>query len=138
MKVRCLDGKIHDWKPRGERVRGTQTRPRSEIHLAARTLLTGLFPTLKISEEVRVPLRTGKHVYVDFYINTIKTVVEVHGEQHYKFSSFFHKTAQDFVNQKRRDSELQEWCISNNITYVELPFNESLDEWQIRISPSHN
>ena len=32
-----------------------------------------------------------------------------------------------------RDREKQEWCFLNHIKYVELPYNESLEQWTHRI-----
>ena len=138
MKTRDLDGNIYNWKTQGTIVRSNEQRPRSKLHLAARTLLRTLYPTLQISEEVSVSLRRNKKVFLDFYINTIKTVIEVHGPQHYKFNTLYHTCAQDFLNQKKRDMNLQEWCEINNLTYIELPFNENEEQWKNRIMPKSN
>ena len=72
-------------------------------------------------------------LFFDFYINTLKLVVEVHGQQHYQFNTLFHTSAQDFANQKKRDLRKQDWCEYNNITYVELPYNEDEEQWRLRI-----
>mgnify|MGYP004445986771 CR=1 FL=1 len=135
MKTRSLDGGIHKWKIESSLIRGNEERPRSKLHLAARSLLKEIYPTLQICEEIPVRIRRDKKAIIDFYINTIKTVIEVHGEQHYKFNSLYHTCAQDFLNQKKRDSELIDWCILNNLNYVELPFNENRKQWKIRIQP---
>ena len=103
------------------------------MHLAARDLLKELFPTVQILEEVLVPITRNERAYFDFYINTLKLVVEVHGHQHYKFNSMFHSSAQDFANQRRKDMRKQDWCEYNNITYVELPYGEKVEEWKTRI-----
>ena len=141
MKIIDLEGNVHRWKTEGTIVRFNESRPRSQLHKTARLLLRDLYPTLQISEEVVVPLRKGKKVFLDFYINTIKTVIEVHGPQHYKFNSLYHSCAQDFLNQKQRDRELQDWCNLNNLNYIELPFNEDEEQWQNKlkgISPNSN
>jgi len=138
MKTRDLDGNIYNWKTQGTIVRSNEQRPRSKLHLTARSLLRNLYPTLQISEEVSVSLRKNKKVFLDFYINTIKTVIEVHGPQHYKFNTLYHTCAQDFLNQKKRDMNLQEWCEINNLTYIELPFNENEEQWKNRIMPKSN
>ena len=135
MKTRSLDGGIHNWNIASSLIRGNAERPRSKLHLAARSLLKEIYPTLQICEEIPVRIRRDKKAIIDFYINTIKTVIEVHGEQHYKFNSLYHTCAQDFLNQKKRDSELIDWCILNNLNYVELPFNENRKQWKIRIQP---
>ena len=133
MKVKDLDGNIYKWKISSSSVRGTNARPRSQIHLTARSLLQDTYPTLLLCEEVSVRLRYNKKVFLDFYINTIKTVIEVHGAQHYSFNSLYHTCAQVFINQKKRDRELQEWCVLNNLNYIELPFNENKEQWLARI-----
>jgi hypothetical protein len=141
MKIRDLDGNIHKWKVEGSVVRSNDQRPRSQLHLTARSLIKEIYPTLQICEEVVVQIRLNQRVFLDFYINTIKTVIEVHGSQHYKFNTLYHSCAQDFLNQKKRDIDLQDWCSLNNLNYIELPFNEDTDQWHQRlkgISPNSN
>ena len=132
MKIQDLDGNIHKWKIEGSIVRSNDQRPRSQLHLTARSLIKEIYPTLQICEEVSAQIKRDRKVFLDFYINTIKTVVEVHGQQHYKFNSLYHTSAQDFLNQKKRDQDLQDWCILNNLNYIELPFNEDKDKWHQR------
>ena len=141
MKIRDLDGNIYKWKVEGSVVRFNDQRPRSQLHLTARSLIKEIYPTLQICEEVAVQIKLNQKVFLDFYINTIKTVIEVHGSQHYKFNSLYHSCAQDFLNQKKRDIDLQDWCNLNNLNYIELPFNEDKEQWQNklkRISPNSN
>ena len=133
MKVRDLEDNIHNWKLHGHVVRANDQRPRSKLHLLARDILVDLFPTVQILEEVAAPITRRETLFFDFYINTIKMVVEVHGQQHYKFNTLFHTSAQDFANQKKRDLRKRDWCEYNNITYVELPYNESKEQWKLRI-----
>jgi hypothetical protein len=135
LKIRDLDGNTYTWKTSGNVVRSNDQRPRSKLHLKARHLLRDLYPALQIMEEVPFQLRRNQSGFIDFYINTIKTVVEVHGSQHYKFNTLFHTSIHDFINQKKRDVALVDWCELNNLTYVELPFNESIEEWKLRIQP---
>ena len=134
MKTRGLDGQIHNWKLHGYVVRASESRPRSKLHLKARTILNDIFPTVQILEEVAAPITRTEKLFFDFYINTVKLVVEVHGQQHYKFNTLFHSSAQDFANQRKRDRRKAEWCEYNNITYVELPYNEDEDQWVSRIN----
>jgi len=133
MKVRDLAGNIGKWKLRGEIVTGNDSKSRSKLHNQARRILYELFPTMQILEEAPVNCRPGRTQYLDFYINQIKLCVEVHGEQHYKFSSLFHSSARDFLEQKKRDIDKKDWCELNNITYIELPYNEKEEEWKNRI-----
>ena len=132
MKIRDLNNDIHKWNLQGYVVRANEQRPRSKLHLTARNILVEMFPTVQVLEEVLIPITRNERGYLDFYINTIKLAIEVHGQQHYKFNSLFHTSAQDFANQKKKDRRKKEWCEYNNITYVELPYNESEEEWKSR------
>lgn len=38
-----------------------------------------------------------------------------------------------FMKHKKRDLDKQEWCSVNSIQYIELPFNETIEEWKDRI-----
>jgi hypothetical protein len=133
MKVRDLEGNITTWKLAGQIVTATDKRSRSKLHVKARKILYEMFPTMKILEEVPINPRGNKTQYLDFYINQIKLAVEVHGQQHYKFNTMFHASARDFLNQKKNDADKQEWCWLNNITHIELPYNEDIEEWKNKI-----
>ncbi len=133
MKARDLEGNIETWKLTGQIVTATDKRSRSKLHVKARKILYELFPTMKILEEVPIKPRGTKTQYLDFYINQIKLAVEVHGQQHYKFNTMFHASARDFLNQKRNDTDKEDWCILNGITHIELPYNEDIEQWKNKI-----
>ena len=101
---------------------------KSNFHLTARDLLKQEYPTLQILEEVPIQIRKSETLYMDFFIPLSKKCIEVHGEQHYEFTPFYHRTKLDFFKQQKRDREKQEWCHINNLTYIELPYNKQ-DEW---------
>ena len=138
LKIRDLDGNVHKWRVEGNSVRANESRPRSKLHMSARSLLKTTYPTLQICEEVPAQIRRDRTAFIDFYINTIKTVIEVHGAQHYKFNSLYHTCAQDFLNQKKRDADLRDWCALNNLSYIELPFNENEEQWVSRIQQQNS
>lgn len=101
---------------------------KSSFHLEAREILKGLYPTLQIIEEVPVHIRKSEILYIDFFIPLIRKCIEVHGEQHYQFIPFYHRSNIDFLKQKKRDRDKKEWCSINNLSYIELPFNKK-EEW---------
>ena len=86
MKTRDLNGNIVEWKPKGEIIVAQDNRSRSQLHLTARQILYSIFPTTPILEEVSIPIRRGTTQYFDFFINTNRLAIEVHGQQHYKFN----------------------------------------------------
>jgi very-short-patch-repair endonuclease len=78
-------------------------------------------------------VRKSEILYLDFYIPLNKKCIEVHGEQHYEFTPFYHANKLSFLKAQKRDKEKKEWCEINGITYVELPYN-LINEWEHRIA----
>lgn len=132
MIVKDLDGNTHNWHLTGNLAHARITA-KSSLHLRARKLLSEIFPTMQILEEVPIQLRKSETLYLDFYCPLIKTCIEVHGEQHYKFVAHYHNTRLGFMRHQKRDREKIEWCNTNNIIYIELPFDEEDSQWSKRI-----
>lgn len=137
MKVRGINGKEYVWNLTGYDVFNDDKRKRSKYHLRARNLLKELFHSYRILEEVKLPGSTALNrksvLYLDFYIPSIMLGVEVHGQQHYEFCPFFHKSKADFLKAKARDEDKIAWCELNNIRLVTFKYTESDDEWRQRI-----
>jgi hypothetical protein len=127
MNVRDLDGKIVKWNPSG--TSSKDTRAKSNLHMIARGVLKYKYPTLQMLEEVSIPLRARKTVFLDFYCPLLKRAYEVHGEQHYKFVPHFHANIQAFAHQRALDSAKVEWCDINGIEVIELGF-DTLEDWE--------
>jgi hypothetical protein len=132
MLVKDLDGNNCNWQLTGNMAKG-KTFNRSSLHLTARELITSSYPTLQILEEVPIPLRRSETLFLDFYLPLKKLCLEIHGEQHYKFVAFYHSNMLGFLKAQKRDKEKQEWCDINNIQFIELPYDESTDDWRKRI-----
>jgi len=127
MKIRTLDGDLLKWKIEG--ISSKDTRSKSGLHQIAKELLHQRYPTLRILEEVSIPVKRRTVLFLDFYIPLMRLAYEVHGEQHYKFVKHFHGTALGFLEHKQRDANKKLWCEYNNIELITLPFNE-VDKWQ--------
>lgn len=138
MKVKGINGKEYVWNLTSYDVFNDDSRKRSKYHIRARKLLKEIFNSYRILEEVKLPGSTSLHrksvLYLDFYIPTISLAIEVHGQQHYEYSAFFHKSKADFLKSKARDEDKIEWCELNDITLITLKYSESDDEWRKRIN----
>lgn len=133
MLVTNLDGIVQKWSLTGHYAHA-RLNNKSSLHSRAREVLKNYFPTLQVLEEVPIVVRKTDTYYLDFYIPMIKMAVETHGEQHYKFVSFYHNNQLGFIKAQKRDREKKEWCAINNIKYIELPYNESDNEWTNRLN----
>lgn len=132
MTIVDLDNNIVNWQLTGHISKGRLLN-KSSLHLQARKLITIAFPTLQILEEVPIPLRRSETLYLDFYLPLLKTCIEVHGEQHFKFVPFYHSTILNFLKAKKRDQEKIEWCEKNGIKHIALAYNESESEWKDKL-----
>jgi hypothetical protein len=137
MNIIDLNDNLINWHLTGYISKGKLLN-KSSLHLQARKLIVHQYPTLQILEEVPIPLRKSETLYLDFYLPLIKTCIEVHGEQHFKFVSFYHNNILNFLKAKKRDQEKQEWCEKNDIKYISLAYNESIAEWEDKIKHDQN
>ena len=129
MFVKSLDERISEFRY----YHNTPRANVSSLHRQCRDILLKLYPTQKIFEEVKIDIRKGDVLYLDFFLPLKMLAIEVHGEQHYNFSLHFHGNRWNFLESKRRDREKVEWCELNNIRLVELPYNENSSQWIERI-----
>lgn len=136
MKVVGLDGREYHWKL--SKRFGKKNSNSSNLHKIARKLLKKLFPVNIILEEVVLPGSShNKSLSADFVIVSLNLMVEVHGEQHYKFNNFYYKTISDFHQARRRDNNKREWAELNGLTLVVLPFNQ-IDKWEELINDRYD
>jgi very-short-patch-repair endonuclease len=116
-----------------------QRKNSSNLHTQAREVIKDIFPNHVILEEVRLPgskehgVARAKELYADFLIPSLRIIVEVHGQQHYEFCKHYHRTKLDFLLAQKRDRTKRYWCEINDIIYIELPYNESAEQWADRI-----
>ncbi len=136
MIILGLDGKEHKWNP-SRKQSAVGDKNRSKLHIKARALLKDLFPFDRVLEELTLPgTKTSSRrtlLYADFYIPNRSLIVEVHGEQHFKFNSFFYKDKMAFFKAKARDSDKRDWCDINGITLIEFNHSEDIDDWRRKI-----
>jgi hypothetical protein len=101
-------------------------RPDSKLEIATRKALVELFgkPFEKIRPDfLNNPVTGGKNnLEIDCFNDELKLGVEVQGVQHYKYTPFFHKNYEAFLNQKYRDQMKRYACKENNITLIEVPY----------------
>lgn len=131
MIVKTLDGTEYNWKI-PEKVAKGNRRKTSNLHQVAKSLLRKKYPNVDIYEEVPIITERRDRLYLDFYLPTFDLVIEVNGEQHYKFSLLFHENKLAFAKSKVNDTKKAMWCEINNIELVILKYDE-IDQWEKQI-----
>lgn len=79
---------------------------------------------------------TGGHfnLELDCYNPELGLAVEYNGVQHYKFTPFFHRNKEAFLNQKYRDDMKRRICQDQRIILIEIPYTvkyENLKEYTL-------
>ena len=73
-------------------------------------------------------LRGFKHPlrfdFAIFYNNRISYLIEIDGEQHFKYIPHFHKTKSDFRKEIIMDQKKNSFCLLNNIPLIRIPYWE--------------
>lgn len=97
----------------------------SKLELQSKFILENIFkkPFYKIRPDFLKNDVTGYNLEIDLYNDDLKLAVEVQGDQHYKFTPFFHRNKDAFLNQKYRDVMKKEKCKNKGITLIEVPYS---------------
>jgi very-short-patch-repair endonuclease len=103
----------------------------SELHKTILDSVSKIFPSEKIETE-KVIQFDGRSLYLDIYIPKLKIAIECDGEQHGKFSKFFHGTVAKFNESKANDDLKNRYCNVFGITLVRVQYNDKLDETTIK------
>ena len=72
---------------------------------------------------------------IDCFNEKLRLGCEYNGIQHYKYSTYFHKNNEAFMNQKYRDDMKRRMCKDNGITLIEVPYTikeKDIEQYLIR------
>ena len=96
----------------------------SKLELQTKFLLEEIFkvPFYKIRPDFLKNEVTGYNLEIDLYNDDLKLAVEVQGDQHYKFTPFFHRNKDAFMMQRYRDEMKKQKCMKRGITLIEIPY----------------
>ena len=86
-------------------------------------------PEYSLAKVVKSKLYNG--INVDYYIESINSVVEVQGIQHYQPSSFGADsvdTVVQYTKQLNRDDRVKAACESKGVNVIEIPYNYTYNQ----------
>lgn len=85
------------------------------------------------------PVTGGSYnLELDCYDDEYKIAVEYNGIQHYKFSPYFHKNNEAFLNQKYRDELKKRMCKDNGIMLITVPYTVKVEDIQVFLTKELN
>tara|TARA_Y100001937_G_scaffold120782_1_gene178493 strand:+ start:1472 stop:1894 length:423 start_codon:yes stop_codon:yes gene_type:complete len=137
MKVVGLNGREYNINLKKYIVKHDDKTVKSKYHIAARNLLSDMFSGYTVLEEVKLPgsrcPSKKSALFLDFFIPNLQLGIEVHGQQHYEFCKFFHKTKAGFLTSLKRDFIKEDWCNLNQIELIVLKYSDSVKDWREQI-----
>ena len=137
MKVIGLNDREYHLDLKKYIVRADDKTKKSKYHLLARKLIKETFNGHTVLEEVKLPGSRDPSkkstLFLDFLVPGVMMAIEVHGQQHYEYSPFFHKTKAGFYQSLIRDEIKTEWCKLNNFNLVVLKYSDNIDRWRKQI-----
>jgi len=68
--------------------------------------------------------KTNKKLPFDFFLPTHNTVIEYHGEQHYKKLPFFEKAGGGFEGRKYRDTIKEKFVLAEEMSYIVISYKQ--------------
>jgi len=72
----------------------------------------------------------GHQLELDGYNDELKLAFERHGEQHYEWPNYFHKTVKKYISQLSNDRQKEELCETHGVTLIEVPYWIKFEEYQ--------
>jgi hypothetical protein len=75
---------------------------------------------------------TNKNLELDCYNARMNLALEYNGQQHYRYTPYFHGDKKNFYSQVHRDDWKRKKCRENGVTLVEVPYwvkSERLEEY---------
>ena len=128
-QIKSLSGEDIEWKPKSNKASNL-----SNLQKRASVLLYKLYPVHTILEEVSIPIKRGETLFADFFLPSELLIVEVQGKQHYIRNKFHYRRKSDFYKAKAKDNCKRLWASINDFILIELPYNETDDEWEQRLA----
>lgn len=132
IEFKCLDPLCgHIWKTKPELILNNNTScPHCSLGKSEKNIkkLIEKYIKYKLFEPHKPFLFNNRRYVPDFYIENdkIQIIIEYNGRQHYEPVEFGgiskEKAMKIFIMQQKRDRELKEYCISNNIELLEIPY----------------
>lgn len=78
------------------------------------------FPTVR-PQFLKNP-KTNRNLELDGYNHKLKIAFEYNGYQHYDYPNVFHKTRDEFYNQRERDTLKKELCKKYKVKLITIPY----------------
>lgn len=126
MKFKTLTGRTRTIQSPKKYLIDWDGKSRSNIQFKVKQFLKKFWDKKIVFEEFPV---AGTKLSLDIFNANDGIAIEVQGQQHTKYTPFFHgKNKINYIDQLRRDKLKLEFCEINNINLIEIYYNDDFNE----------
>jgi len=126
MKFQTLTGGIRSISNARKYLIDWRGKSRSKIQFAVKDFLSHYWDSKVVFEEFPM---AGTRLSFDIYNANDKIAIEVQGQQHTKYTPFFHgKYKINYIDQLRRDKQKLDFCELNSIKLVEVYYSDRINK----------
>ena len=124
MKFKTLSGAIRSVKKPAKYLVDWDGPSRSKIQRSVKLFLKPFWQNKIVFEEFPM---AGSRLSFDIFNASDRVIIEVQGQQHTKYTPFFHgKNKINYIDQLRRDKLKMDFCKKNEIKLVEVYFDDKI------------
>lgn len=125
MKFKTLSGATRSVKKPSKYLIDWDGPSRSKIQRSVKLFLKEFWENKIVFEEFPM---AGSKLSFDIFNASDKVAIEVQGQQHTKYTPFFHgKNKINYIDQLRRDKLKMDFCNTNEIRLIEVYFNDTVN-----------
>tara|TARA_B100002019_G_scaffold105490_1_gene90667 strand:- start:1484 stop:1894 length:411 start_codon:yes stop_codon:yes gene_type:complete len=125
MKFKTIFGATRSVKSPKKYLIDWEGQSKSNIQYKTKVFLKKFWDKNVVFEEFPV---VGTRLSIDFFNASKKIAIEVQGEQHVRYTPFFHgKHKSNYIDQLKRDKEKLDFCKINDIKLVEVYYNDEIN-----------
>ena len=108
--------------------RPRESKGEAECRRVLQNIFRKPFPTQRPNFLLNPVTGGNFNLELDCYNSDLHLAVEYNGIQHYKYTPYFHKNKEHFLNQKYRDDMKRRICRENQILLIEVPYTVKLQD----------
>jgi len=125
MKFKTLFGAERSIKNPKKYLIDWKASSKSKIQFETKNFLNKFWKNHIVFEEFPV---AGTKLSIDFFNATKRIAIEVQGEQHTRYTPFFHGNHKsNYIDQLKRDRDKLDFCRINEIKLVEVYYNDEIN-----------
>lgn len=122
LNLQCKRDNQHKWKTNYDHIKHSKTGCPYCCRFKTEPLVMKILNDLTGFEWRKFRGSWLGRLELDGYCSELNAAFEYHGQQHYEFNKFFHRTQERFDSMQERDKLKKKLCKDNGVYLIEIPY----------------